>query len=103
MFRTWIAATALSLAAGLAHAQTEVVVQYPYPELFWACAPATPASTASAATVILFNIDISFVVNAPGVYLMPVSVMPSMNRRWASRNAMRSGVMMTMAAAISGP
>ena len=34
MFRTWIAATALSLAAGLAHAQTEVVVQYPYAELF---------------------------------------------------------------------
>jgi multiple sugar transport system substrate-binding protein len=34
MFRTWIAATALSLAAGLAHAETEVVVQYPYPELF---------------------------------------------------------------------
>ena len=34
MFRTWIAATVLSLAAGLAHAETEVVVQYPYPELF---------------------------------------------------------------------
>jgi multiple sugar transport system substrate-binding protein len=34
MFRTWIAATALSLAAGLAHAETEVVVQYPYAELF---------------------------------------------------------------------
>src|SRR5258705_7427558 len=34
MFRTWIAATAFSLAAGLAHAQTEVVVQYPYAELF---------------------------------------------------------------------
>ncbi len=34
MFRTWIAATALSLVAGFAHAQTEVVVQYPYPELF---------------------------------------------------------------------
>ena len=34
MFRTWIAAAALSLAAGLAHAETEVVVQYPYAELF---------------------------------------------------------------------
>ena len=34
MFRTWIAATALSLVAGLAHAETEIVVQYPYPELF---------------------------------------------------------------------
>ena len=34
MLRTWIAATALSLAAGLAHAETEVVVQYPYAELF---------------------------------------------------------------------
>ncbi|MEO8319958.1 MAG: ABC transporter substrate-binding protein, partial [Bradyrhizobium sp.] len=34
MLRTWIAAAALSLAAGLAHAETEVVIQYPYPELF---------------------------------------------------------------------
>jgi multiple sugar transport system substrate-binding protein len=36
MLRKWIAAAALSLAAGLAQAQTptEVVVQYPYPELF---------------------------------------------------------------------
>ena len=34
MLRTWIAAAAFSLAAGLAHAETEVVVQYPYPELF---------------------------------------------------------------------
>ena len=34
MFRTWIAAAAFSLAAGLAHAQTEVIVQYPYAELF---------------------------------------------------------------------
>ena len=34
MFRTLIAATALSLVAGLAHAETEVVVQYPYAELF---------------------------------------------------------------------
>ena len=103
--RMTVAALAVLAGVAGAHAQnqTEVVIQYPYPELFWACAPATPASTASAATVILFNIDISFVVNAPGVYLMPVSVMPSMNRRWASRNAMRSGVMMTMAAAISGP
>src|SRR4249920_712707 len=32
---------------------------------FWAWAPATPASTAIAAAVILFNIDLSFVVNAP--------------------------------------
>ena len=59
--------------------------------------------TASAATVIVFNIDISIVAVAPEVYLMPVIVMPSMNRRWASRKATTSGAMMTMAAAISGP
>lgn len=36
MMKRWIAAAALSLVAGFAHAQqqTEVVLQYPYPELF---------------------------------------------------------------------
>ncbi len=36
MMNRWIAAAALSLVAGFAHAQqqTEVVLQYPYPELF---------------------------------------------------------------------
>ncbi|ABD04886.1 extracellular solute-binding protein, family 1 [Rhodopseudomonas palustris HaA2] len=36
MLRTWMAAAAFTLAAGCAHAQTqtEVVLQYPYPELF---------------------------------------------------------------------
>ncbi|MBI5132744.1 MAG: ABC transporter substrate-binding protein [Rhodopseudomonas palustris] len=36
MLRSWMMAAAVSLAAGMAHAQTqtEVVLQYPYPELF---------------------------------------------------------------------
>jgi len=36
MLRTWMVAAAVTLAAGFAHAQTqtEVVLQYPYPELF---------------------------------------------------------------------
>ncbi|MCG6206979.1 ABC transporter substrate-binding protein [Rhodopseudomonas sp. HC1] len=36
MMRTWMVAAAFSLVAGMAHAQTqtEVVLQYPYPELF---------------------------------------------------------------------
>ncbi|MCP9628354.1 ABC transporter substrate-binding protein [Rhodopseudomonas palustris] len=36
MLRSWMMAAAMSLAAGMAHAQTqtEVVLQYPYPELF---------------------------------------------------------------------
>ncbi|MGO3934692.1 ABC transporter substrate-binding protein [Rhodopseudomonas pseudopalustris] len=36
MLRNWMVAAAFSLAAGVAHAQTqtEVVLQYPYPELF---------------------------------------------------------------------
>ena len=36
-------------------------------------------------------------------YLSPVKVMPSMKRRCASRKATTSGVMITIAAAISGP
>jgi len=36
MLKSWIAAAALSLAAtaSLAQTQTEIVMQYPYPELF---------------------------------------------------------------------
>ncbi|UYO44570.1 ABC transporter substrate-binding protein [Rhodopseudomonas palustris] len=36
MLKRWIAAAAMTLVAGIAHAQqqTEVVLQYPYPELF---------------------------------------------------------------------